>query len=136
MWICVGLRDPPTKPSRSWLRVVVSKPQLILAGAETTTNKVTTKTRAYWRGCGVAVLKTVPIAQELLMCVLVRQLFSLMMGEFPQLPTEGKAQQVRRRRESHDFVHVGRQNACANKGLFLLSREMTKEDSATLKRER
>ena len=51
MWICVGPRDPSTKPSRGWLRVGVSKPQLILAGAETTANKVTTKTRAYCRGC-------------------------------------------------------------------------------------
>ena len=51
MWICVGTHDPSTKPSWGWLRVGVSKPQLILAGAETTANKVTTQTRAYCRGC-------------------------------------------------------------------------------------
>ena len=51
MWICVGTRDPSTKPSRGWLRVGVSKPQLILVGAETTANKVTAKTGAYCRGC-------------------------------------------------------------------------------------
>ena len=28
MWICVGPRDPSTKPSRDWLRVVVRKPRL------------------------------------------------------------------------------------------------------------
>ena len=31
MWICVGPRDPATKPSRGWLRVVVRKPRLVLA---------------------------------------------------------------------------------------------------------
>ena len=30
MWICVGPRDPPTKPSRGWVRVVVRKPRLVL----------------------------------------------------------------------------------------------------------
>ena len=30
MWICVGPRDPSTKPSRGWLRVVVRKPRLVL----------------------------------------------------------------------------------------------------------
>ena len=51
MWICVGLRDPSTKPSRGWLRVGVSKPNFILAATVAARNKVTTKTRAYWRGC-------------------------------------------------------------------------------------
>ena len=49
VWICVGSRDPATNPSRVWLRVAVRKPRLLLAGAEPTANKVTTKTRAY---CG------------------------------------------------------------------------------------
>ena len=51
MWICAGPRDPSTKPSRGWLRVGVSKPQFILVATVAARNKVTTKTRAYWRGC-------------------------------------------------------------------------------------
>ena len=31
MWICVGPRDPLTKPSRGWLRVVVRKPRSVNA---------------------------------------------------------------------------------------------------------
>ena len=51
MWICVGPRDPPTKPSRGWLWVVVRKPRLVSAEIMATWNKVTAKARAYWRGC-------------------------------------------------------------------------------------
>ena len=52
MMICVGPRDPSTKPNRGWLRVVVRKPRLVLGGIRATWNKVTAKARAYWRGCG------------------------------------------------------------------------------------
>ena len=48
-----GTRDRTTKPSRDWLWVVVRKPRLIfdLVATVATRQKVTTKTRAYWRGC-------------------------------------------------------------------------------------
>ena len=52
MWICVGPRDPSTKPSRDWLRVGVSKPQCLLAATVAARIIVPAKTRAYWRGCG------------------------------------------------------------------------------------
>ena len=51
MWICVGPRDPPTKPSRGWLRVVVRKPRLVLFEYRATRNKVTATPRSYWWGC-------------------------------------------------------------------------------------
>ena len=51
MWICVGPRDPATKPSRGWLWVVVRKPRLVLVEIVATRNKVTAKARAYWRRC-------------------------------------------------------------------------------------
>ena len=51
MWICVGPRDPSTKPSRGWLRVVVRKPRLVLFEYRATRNKVTAKQRSYCRGC-------------------------------------------------------------------------------------
>ena len=38
MWICVRPRDPPTKPSRGWVRVVVRKPRLVLAKSRATRN--------------------------------------------------------------------------------------------------
>ena len=52
IWICAGPRDPPTKPSRGWLWVVVRKPRLGFAEIRATWNKVTAKARTYWRGCG------------------------------------------------------------------------------------
>ena len=51
MWICVGPRDPSTKPSRGWLRVVVRKPRFVLSNADPTRNKVTAKTRTNVLGC-------------------------------------------------------------------------------------
>ena len=51
MWICVGPRDPSTKPSRGWLRVVIRKPRLVLSEYRATRNKVTATPRSYWRGC-------------------------------------------------------------------------------------
>ena len=45
MWICVGPRDPSTKPSRGWLRVVVRKPRLGLSEYRATRNKVTATPR-------------------------------------------------------------------------------------------
>ena len=51
MWTCVGPRDPPTKLSRGWLRVVVRKPRLVLLEFRATRNKVTAKPRSYCRGC-------------------------------------------------------------------------------------
>ena len=46
MWICVRPRDPSTKPSRGWLRVVVKKPRLVLAEFSETRNKVTATPRS------------------------------------------------------------------------------------------
>ena len=54
MWVFAGPRDPSTKPSRSWLRVVVRKPRLFFAEIRATWNKVTAKAGAYWRGCSGA----------------------------------------------------------------------------------
>jgi hypothetical protein len=42
---------PTAKPSWGWLRVGVRKPRLVLAGTNAARNEVTTKARAYWRGC-------------------------------------------------------------------------------------
>ena len=50
MWICVGPRDPATKPSRGWLWVVVRKPRLVLVEIASARSKVTAKARAYVRG--------------------------------------------------------------------------------------
>ena len=49
-------RDPPTKPSRGWLRVVVRKPRLVLFEYRATRNKVTAKPRSYCRGCNFGVM--------------------------------------------------------------------------------
>ena len=55
MKICVGPRDPDTKPSWGRLCVVVRKPRLVSAEIRVTwNNKVTAKARAYWRGCTAA----------------------------------------------------------------------------------
>ena len=51
MWICVGPRDPDTKPSRGRLWVGVRKPRLVLLGFKATRNKVTATPRSYCRGC-------------------------------------------------------------------------------------
>ena len=50
MWICVGPRDPSTKPSRGWLRVVVRKPRLVLVEFRATWSKVSTNPCGV-RGC-------------------------------------------------------------------------------------
>ena len=47
MWICVGPRDPATKPSRGWLWVVVRNPRLILVEIASARNNVTAKARAF-----------------------------------------------------------------------------------------
>ena len=50
MWICVGPRDPATKPSQEgWLWAVVRKPRLFLVEIAAARNKVTAKSRAYDR---------------------------------------------------------------------------------------
>ena len=51
MWICVGPRDPDTKPSRGRLWVGVRKPRLVLSEYRATRNKVTATPRSYVRGC-------------------------------------------------------------------------------------
>ena len=51
MWICVGPRDPDTKPSRGRLWVGVRKPRLVLLDFKATRNKVTATPRSYCRGC-------------------------------------------------------------------------------------
>ena len=54
MWVCVGprdhARDPPTKPSRGWVRVAVRKLRLVLAESRATRRTVTAKPRPYCRG--------------------------------------------------------------------------------------
>ena len=51
--------NPTAKPSWGWLRVGVRKPRLVLAGTNAARNEVTTKARAYWRGCPLVLVEGV-----------------------------------------------------------------------------
>ena len=53
MWICAGPRDPPTKPSRGWVRVVVRKPRLVLAASMARANSAIFKVRDFACFCGI-----------------------------------------------------------------------------------